>query len=446
MHSCNALTDEDLPMKKQRQIGLPLLFLPLLLLLGACGAVLQHQKAIEQAIIGYSDYYIVVRNLADQVKEGYSKVDPKQSVVTYTISVDIPDYSSVDFQGVSVTVPQVDAGVSSAEQYQKKAILALRKVLETYALKNPISSYISIPVTFDVVSSGDGWAASITTSSKAAIQQAVEGSMLKILEANASYQTNSQLAGVNEALSALLAEPLGGAEYAALVNFSSVTQASDGTCTATASYPDPTAVYAALGEAYVNSYNQSFYGDPITVTLTAEGLSQLDTSSIPHVEDEIRASYRAETKSWALLDANTLIARVAAAKQQAEAAASDAVNTVWRIAPSDPPASGMLLEGTSTGNKIVFKAGGTLGRYYYVQLYAISGEDVSEEGTLAAGLFILGGTSADVLLPTGFYRVACLVGNDWYGADALFGKDAKKYAGKNALESREGYVNTISFQ
>ncbi len=433
-------------MRKLSRIGLPLLFLTLTFALSACGAASQHQKAIEQAIVGYSDYYIVVRNLADQVKAGYSKIDPTQSVVTYTISVEIPDYSSTDFQGVSVTVPQMDAGVSSAEQYQKKAILALRQVLETYALKNPIASYISIPVTFDVVSSGDGWAASITTSSKAAIQQAVEGSMLKILEANMSYQTNSQLAGVNGALSALLAEPLGGAEYAALVSFSSVMQAADGTYTATASYPDPTAVYAALGEAYVNSYNQSFYGDPITVTLTAEGLSQLDTSSMPRVEDEVRASCHAEAKSWSLLDANALINRVTAARQQAEAAASDAVNTVWRIVPLDPPASGTLLEGTSAGNKIIFKAGGTLGRYYYVQLYAISGEDVSEEGTLAAGLFILGGTSADVLLPTGFYRVACLVGSDWYGPDALFGKEAKKYAGKNALESREGYVNTISFQ
>ena len=61
-------------------------------------------------------------------------------------------------------------------------------------------------------------------------------------------------------------------------------------------------------------------------------------------------------------------------------------------------------------------------------------------------MFIVGGKSATVLLPTGFYRDSCIVGNDWYEPDALFGKDSKKYAGKNALESREGYVNTISFQ
>jgi len=433
-------------MKQLRRIGLTLLFLFSTLALTACGAASQHQKAIEQAIIGYSDYYIVVRDLSTQVKDGYTKIDPKQSVVNYTISVEIPDYASAEFQSVPYTVPEPDATTTSLEQFQKKAILSIRQALETYALKNPAASTIRVPVTFDVMSSGNGWTASITTSSKAAIQQAVESSMLQILNANETYQKNAQLAQLNSSLSALLAEPLGGAEYAALVEFSNVTQASDGAYTATVSYPDPTAVYSALGDAYVNSYNQSFYGDPITILLTAEGLSRIDTSAMPRVQDTITASYDSATGTYTLADANDLIARVTAAKQQAEAVASDAVNAAWRIQPLDPPESGTVLEGTSTGNKIVFKSGGTLGRYYYIRLYAISGEDVSEEGTLSAGLFIIGGKSASVLLPTGYYRVSCIVGDDWYGPDALFGKDAKKYAGKNALESREGYVNTISFQ
>lgn len=433
-------------MKQLRRIGLPLLFIFSTLALSACGAASQHQKAIEQAIVGYSDYYIVVRDLSTQVKDGYSKIDPKQSVVNYTISVEIPDYTSAEFQNVPYTVPEPDATTVNTEQYQKKAILSIRQALETFALKNPTASTIRVPVTFDVMSSGNGWTASITTSSKAAIQQAVESSMVQILNANETYQKNAQLAQLNSSLSALLTAPLGGAEYAAFVVFSNVTQASDGAYTATVSYPDPAAVYSALGEAYVNSYNQSFYGDPIAVVLTTDGLDRMDTSAMPRVQDTISASYDPAAGTYALADATDLIARVTAAKQLAEAAASDAVNAAWRIQPLDPPESGTVLEGTSTGNKIVFKAGGTLGRYYYIRLYAISGEDVSEEGTLSAGLFIVGGKSTTVLLPTGFYRVSCIVGDDWYGPDALFGKDAKKYAGKNALESREGYVNTISFQ
>ena len=434
-------------MKKRYRFGLPLLFLFVAFSLSACGVASEHQKAIEQAIVGYSDYYIVVRDLSMQVKDGYSKIDPKQSVVNYTISVDIPDYASAEFQNVSYTVPEPDATTINSEEYQKKSILSIRQALETYALKNPsTTSYISIPVTFDVMSSGNGWTASLTTASKTAIQQSVENSMLQILNTNETYQKNARFAQINGSLAELLSDPLGGAEYAALVEFSNVTQTSDGVYTVSLSYPDPTAVYAALGDAYVNSYNQSFYGDPIAITLTADGLSRVDTSAMPRVQDTITASYDSATNTYALVDAKNLLARVTAAKQQAEAAASDAINATWRIQPLDPPESGTVLEGTSTGNKIVFKAGGTLGRYYYIRLYAISGEDVSEEGTLTAGLFVIGGKSATVLLPTGFYRVSCMVGDDWYGPDTLFGKDAKKYAGKNALESREGYVNTISFQ
>ena len=359
--------DEELQMKNIRRIGLPLLFLILTLALSACGVASQHQKAIEQAIVGYSDYYIVVRDLATQVKDGYSKIDPKQSVVNYTISVEIPDYTSAEFQSVPYTVPEPDASTVSAEQYQKNAILSIRQALESYALKNPTVSYTSIPVTFDVVSSGDGWAASITTSSKAAIQQAVEDRMLQILQTNETYQKNVQFAQVNSALAALLAEPLGGVEYAALVEFSNVAQTSDGAYTATVSYPDPTAVYSALGEVYVNSYNQSFYSDPIAVALTTDGLDRMDTSAMPRVQDTISASYDPAAGTYALVDASSLLARVTAAKQQAEAAASDAVNAAWRIQPLDPPESGTVLEGTSTGNKIVFKSGGTLGRYYYIR-------------------------------------------------------------------------------
>ena len=39
------------------------------LFLTGCGALSQHAKAIETAIVGYSDYYIEVYDLSGQVKE-----------------------------------------------------------------------------------------------------------------------------------------------------------------------------------------------------------------------------------------------------------------------------------------------------------------------------------------------------------------------------------------
>jgi hypothetical protein len=36
----------------------------------ACGTASQHTEAITAAIVGYSDYYIEVHNLSEQVKQG----------------------------------------------------------------------------------------------------------------------------------------------------------------------------------------------------------------------------------------------------------------------------------------------------------------------------------------------------------------------------------------
>ena len=414
--------------------------------LSACGVSSQHAKAIEQAIIGYSDYYIEVRNLSDQVETGYQLIDSKQSAVTYTITANIPDYTSADFQRVQYTLPAPDLNAKSTVLYQKKAVLAIRQVLETYALNNSVSTYLDVPITFDVVSGGSGWAASMKGTSKTQIQQTVETIMLSLLEKSADYQQYYRTALVSDELSMLLSDAMGGAEYAALVDIQSITQNTDGSYIAALSYPDPVGVFTALGTAYVASFNQSFYGDPLKVSLTADGLGQLNTAGITRVKDNVTVSLNTETNTAELIDAASLLTRISEAKQAADESASAAVNAAWRIAPQEPPESGTVLEGTSSGNQIVFKTGATLGSYYYVRFYAISSEDTSEEGALTAGMFIIGGKTAKIDLPSGYYRVACFVGENWYGLDTLFGKDGKQYEGRSAITSREGYINTVSFQ
>lgn len=438
--------EEEMAMKNPRRIlAIPLICACALVLYG-CGAVSQHAKAIEQAIVGYSDYYIEVRNLQDQVTSGYEHIDPKQSAVTYSITVNIPDYSSAEFQSVPYPLPKPDFNAKNAALYQKKAVLALRQAVETYALNNGASSYVELPVSFDVVSSGNGWAASLTSKSKVEIQKTVETMMVPLLLANDQYKQNFRLALVSDELNTLLADAVGGEEYATLIEIVSIESIADGNYSVLVSYPDPEAVFAALGEAYAASFNQPFYGEPLTVSLTARGLSALDTSTMPRVEDGVMVSFDAETNTCALIEAASLFSRVSFAKQQAEETTARAVNARWHVAPLDPPDSGAVLEGASAGNQIVIKTGATLGRYYYVRFFAISGEDVSEEGTMTAGLFMVGGKTAKINLPSGYYRVACTVGENWYGLEALFGKEGKQYAGKSAIVSREGYINTISFQ
>ena len=63
---------------------------------------------------------------------------------------------------------------------------------------------------------------------------------------------------------------------------------------------------------------------------------------------------------------------------------------------------------------------------------------------LALSFFGCGGKSAKVKLPTGYYRVSCLTGENWYGLENLFGAEMKTYNGGNAIQSRKGYVNNIT--
>ncbi|HWQ98064.1 MAG TPA: hypothetical protein VN538_08235 [Clostridia bacterium] len=416
-----------------------------LLLLSACSASAQ-TKAITSAIVGYTDYYIEVRNLGDQVRAQSETVDSSAKSVDYVITVDIPDYTQIDPAKTSFQLPEPAVSTRSASSYEQQASLALRQAMEQYVVQNGTDQYLQVPVTFSVSAEGAGWTANMTSQSKLDIQQTVESMMLTILEQTSGYSGDFQRMQVSSALSGVLTDVFGGKEYADTIEVTDIVSTEDGSFAATFTYPDPVFVYGALGDAYVASYNQPFYGNERTAELTTEGLNNIGLQSAKQLTTTVSVSYDEATQTYALLDDGGLAASIAEAKAQAEQNASDAVNAQWRVPPETIPDNASILEGESQGNTIVFKTGTSLGKYFYVRFYAISGEDTSEEGTLQLGVFIIGGKSAKVKLPDGYYRVSALTGESWYGLEKLFGSDMKTYNGGNAIQSRSGYINNISFE
>ena len=416
-----------------------------LLLLSACGASAQ-TKAITSAIVAYTDYYIEVRNLGDQVRAQSETVDSTAKSVDYVITVDIPDYTQIDPAKTSFQLPEPAVSTRSASSYEQQASLALRQAMEQYVVQNGTDQYLQLPVTFSVSAEGAGWTANMTSQSKLDIQQTVESMMLTILEQTSGYSGDFQRMQVSSALSGVLTDVFGGKEYADTIEVADIVSAEDGSFTATFTYPDPAFVYGALGDAYVASYNQPFYGNERTAELTTEGLNNIGLQSAKQLTATVSVAYDEATQTYALLDDGGLAASIAEAKAQAEQNASDAINAKWRVPPETIPENASILEGESQGNTVVFKTGTSLGKYFYVRFYAISGEDTSEEGTLQLGVFIIGGKSAKVKLPDGYYRVSALTGASWYGLEKLFGTDMKTYNGGNAIQSRNGYINNISFE
>lgn len=428
-----------------RKIAVPTLLAAAMLLLLGCSESAQ-TKAITSAIVAYTDYYIEVRNLGDQVRAQLETVDSSSKSVDYVITVDIPDYTQIDPAKTSFKLPEPAVSTRSASSYEQQASLALRQAMEQYVMQNGTDQYLQVPVTFSVSAEGAGWTANMTSQSKLDIQQAIEGMMLSILEQTSGYSGDFQRMQVSSALSGVLTDVFGGKEYADTIEVIDIVSAEDGSFTATFTYPDPVFVYGALGDAYVASYNQPFYGNERTAELTTEGLNNIGLQSAGQLAATVSVSYDETTQTYALLDDGGLAATIAEARAQAEQNASDTINAQWRVPPEDIPDNASILEGESRGNTIVFKTGTSLGKYFYVRFYAISGEDTSEEGTLQLGVFIIGGKSAKVKLPDGYYRVSALTGESWYGLENLFGSDMKTYNGGNAIQSRNGYINNISFE
>jgi len=412
------------------------------LLLCGCGASGAHEKAIENAVVAYPDYYIEVRSLSEQVRSQYD--DSGENAAEYTITAFVPYYPSLDERIVSFDPPAPDYSLPAA-QYRTRARLLLRQSLETYALEHELDSYAEVPLAFTVYRSGSSWEAALSGVSKNEIKRTVESMMDQILDGSESYTQNARLCAIAESKDALLKDVFGGGDYVSLAGVTDVRSEGNGLYTLYLDFPDPVELYAALAEDYYASYNQPFYGSEASVSLSADDLSGVDVSGMAYTTGSAMISCDAGGVCT-LYEAPSLETYIASAKAAAEGTAAARINAEWRVPEQETPSSGTILEGESCGNDIVFVTNAELGTYYYVRFYLLPGEDASEEGKLTLGVFITGGKKATVRLPSGYYRVDCHTGDAWYGLDALFGADGDAFGSDNAIRSRSGYINTISFE
>lgn len=410
------------------------------LFLCGCSTSGAHEKAIENAIVAYPDYYIEVRALSKQVRSQYD--DSVESAAEYTITADIPYYLSLEENAVSFDLPAPDYSLSAA-QYRSRARLLLRQALETYALDHELDSYVEVPLTFTVYRSGSSWEAALSGVSKNEIEQTVESMMDQILDGSEAYTQNAQLCAIAGSKDALLKDVFGG-DYVSLASVTNVTNEGNGLYTLFLTFPDPVELYSALAEDYYASYNQPFYGSEASVSLSADDLSGVDVSAMSYTTGSAVISCDADGVC-ALYEAPSLQACIASAKSAAEATAAARINAEWRVPEQETPSSGTILEGESRGNDIVFVTNAELGAYFYVRFYLLPGEDASVEGELTLGVFITGGKKVTVRLPSGYYRIDCHTGDAWYGLDELFGSDGDQFGSDSAIRSRSGYINTISF-
>lgn len=418
----------------------------ILLLLAGCGSSGEQAKAIADAVVAYSDYYIEVRDLADQVRAQAENAGAVKGAFDYSILIDIPDYTTLDLSAVSYAIPGADLSSHSVSAYQGQASLSLRRALEDYALEGTISEYVRFPVAFSLVEGENGWTAILTSQSKLSIQHTVEDMVSDVLQRDSAYLSNLNRMQAAAALPELLADSFYGAAYANLIAVTDVQPAPDGSYSVSYTFPEPDYVFTALAEDFAASYNQPFYGEMLSANLTVDGIGDIDLTGAPLLNTSATVSFDASSSAYSLLDGGQIADAVSQAKLKAEADISAVINGAWRVAPLEAPSSGSILEGKSTGNSIVFKSDSELGAYAYVRFYEVPGKDSTEDGTLSLGVFIRGGKVARFRLPNGYYRVTCEVGDNWYGLEHLFGSGGVTYDGGDPIRSQYGYENTLYFE
>ena len=418
----------------------------LLLFAGGCGMDSAHASAITGTIESYTEYYIEVRNLTDQVREQAESFEENQPLYEYTILVEIPDYTAYDLTNVPFELPSFDLSAGDADAYRAEAYENLLHALELYAHENEAPVYYQLGSVFSVIPDGGSWRAEFSSRSRREIQKTVEDLIMQTLSQNEVYRSNLALLTISSAMKSVLRNTFGGREYADLIEVTDISIDESNNYTVSIGFPGPSFVFNALGELYAASFNKPIYGEAVSAELSIADIGLVDLSDAPQFFASVSFSYDPVSESVELLDDFGLGIALQAVKARTETSFSNIINTAWLVSPETLPGSGKVLEGESKGNEIVFVTDSDDdGKYYYVRFYLLPDKDPEEEGTLQAGVFIYGGKKAKLRLPTGYYRVDCWIGGSWYGLEHLFGDDYTYFGSSNAIRSRSGYSNTISF-
>lgn len=105
--------------------------------------------------------------------------------------------------------------------------------------------------------------------------------------------------------------------------------------------------------------------------------------------------------------------------------------------PVTPPANGKIIydAGLERISTLTIKTSGT--KYYYVKLVDVY------TGSTALSFFVHGGTTVDIDVPIGDYKLRYASGSAWYGNSSLLGPNATYYEADDTFDFTEHYGWTV---
>lgn len=413
-------------MKGKRYIALAIV-LAMLLTLSGCGMKNEQQKAIEEMIINYTDYYIEVPDLGQQIHRQARALTGYEDAAAYTLNVRIPDYSLIPIGQVRYEAPPVDYSNPGGEAYLEDFREAIGVAMQQYAIETPLDGSVESTLTIKLSKDADGaWTASPDKASLSALENLISGMLTKKASEIKELPEEYDFACVAEQANALLGSLIGEGGYTDAIQVTNVEALGGDQYRISFDYPDPAAAFATLGDAFLEAYAESATErifEPVECTLNPDDYAP--AAAVSAKSGSITVTKDGEGVCT-IADGTAFSEEIAAALSAAESDASGRVYEQFGVPEVARPVTSQILSGSATGSYSLEFRMTSVVPDTYIRLYRVN-SSVKEAGTFVVSYFATSGSRYNVSLAAGKYKVLLAWGDTWYGQDFMFGPKGKYY-------------------
>lgn len=411
--------------------------LVLMTALCGCGAHGVHVRAVKDVVTGYSDYYFEVDNLGAQMRRQARGMTGYEDAARYTLAVRVPDYSRIDVREVDYQPPAVDYANADYDAYMEALGDSIRRSIDAGAPSGGIPAYVEAQLTVELSRESGRWTACIAPESERSLRALVDGMLAELTAELDALPEECRYVCIAGQKNALLASIIDGDSYIDAVAVTGVEALGGGEYRVSISYPEPEAVFSALGDRYADSFRSRVFGD-VTCTLNPDDYGEA-AALAPRADGTIRVSLD-DAGNCAVKDGGVFSETFRNARASAEAAAERLVSVRWGVPKAERPEASRLLYGESSGGAHFSVTLTEDASASYIRLFRVE-DSIEEDGVLQAGFYVLPNNRAfKVSFKPGTYKVVIAWGDTWYGPEYMFGPDGGYAVYEEAVYVGSGFT------
>lgn len=423
------------------------LLLTLFIALGGCANTIvpDQVQAIETAIAQMAEqteefYYFEYDDLTPQVEAALEGQEKRQEEYQYTIDVYRTDVGKIPEDRLAV--PEIAYTIDTDSMtYWAQYSMALTDIIEDYIITAEPEDLVPVQLTVKLTLVEKAWQAELLQADITSLCNTYDTEITDKAD-NMAYATEGyETLQFVEDIRTEIHGAASGTLYEGLWELDSVDRDGD-QYTVSVSYPDFT---EQLNQASDQGY--TYYADQ------GKRFTTLDAGTVETKLLELLADKKAEAPKQSvtleLTDATAVSEEIGKVLETFNTLCTEKVTALTEKAnqelvqkAQEKPASGVL-SGNNSGQLITVKTSADL-YDLHITFYALSGTDLSEEGTKSLSAYIRAGDTVSVYLPVGNYKLVQGYGDSWYGDELAFGPSGTYTVSDILITIEYGYEYTLT--